>query len=548
MSDLGGGSQTPAAVADKGRERSIGLLGSAVPLPARAERALLLLALCLALALRMWVAWQPVPVLLERNLPDDAYYYFVLAHHAVQEGTVSLDGVNTTNGFHPLWLVLLLPVFGAADTPGDLQVHLALSLGVLLDLVCLLALARATSRLAGFPAPGVIAAFVYALNPMAVLQSTNGLETSLSMALLGLFLAAFVAWLSPERPGKRALLVGVLGGAAFLARSDNAFFLAVAFAMAFFHWRKDPAKRLSVFQAGAVAALVAAPWFLWSKLVVGSWIQESGMAVPIAIRYRFELAEGQGFGAAIVESIRQMTYPNLWLRGDPTGLPLVGGGILWLWVLLRLAARWRHDQRPFEKQIMTILLGSGALLFFFHAGLRWYPRPWYFSPMAGAFAVAAGLALQSAGQRRTWNGLACVAIAIYFLASGALLWRLGLYPWQREMRLASQWISSATPVGSSVASFNAGIYAYYGGRQVVNLDGVVNHAAFDAVKDRALAAYILSAGIGYLVDYDSAVHREYAPLMGNGYPEILEPVAVLGGALDGPLGLLRAYRIQPPDG
>ena len=46
------------------------------------------------------------------NLPDDAYYYFMLAHHTVASGNVSIDGVHVTNGFHPLWYLLLVPIFG----------------------------------------------------------------------------------------------------------------------------------------------------------------------------------------------------------------------------------------------------------------------------------------------------------------------------------------------------------------------------------------------------------------------------------------------------
>jgi hypothetical protein len=85
--------------------------------------------------LRLWVCWQPVEILVEKNLPDDAYYYFILARNTIQRGSASMDGVNVTNGFHPLWWIIIMPIFGWSSTPSDLQINLALTLASILDLV-----------------------------------------------------------------------------------------------------------------------------------------------------------------------------------------------------------------------------------------------------------------------------------------------------------------------------------------------------------------------------------------------------------------------------
>jgi len=54
------------------------------------------------------------------NLPstwfirDDAYYYFKIAQN-ISEGLGStFDGINLTNGYHPLWLLICIPVFAFA--------------------------------------------------------------------------------------------------------------------------------------------------------------------------------------------------------------------------------------------------------------------------------------------------------------------------------------------------------------------------------------------------------------------------------------------------
>ena len=43
---------------------------------------------------------------------DDAYYYFRIAQNiaAVGEGS-TWDGLHTTNGYHPLWLLALIPFY-----------------------------------------------------------------------------------------------------------------------------------------------------------------------------------------------------------------------------------------------------------------------------------------------------------------------------------------------------------------------------------------------------------------------------------------------------
>src|SRR4051812_20546872 len=51
---------------------------------------------------------------------DDAFYYIVTAKHFVDKGVFAFDGVNETNGFHPLWMAIVVALFkvcGSACTP-----------------------------------------------------------------------------------------------------------------------------------------------------------------------------------------------------------------------------------------------------------------------------------------------------------------------------------------------------------------------------------------------------------------------------------------------
>ncbi len=495
----------------------------------------------LGVLLRLWVAWQPVPVLLIKNLPDDAFYYFMIARNTVQLGSVSIDGVSTTNGFHPLWWIALMPLFGWRAPLGDLQVHIALSAASMLEAVSIFGIGRIAARLTGRDGLGALAALLYAANPMAILQATNGLETALGMATLTAFWLQMLRTLNRPPSWKSATITGALGGLMFLARSDSVFFLAFALlALLWFGGMRSAWRGAALI--GIVALVVIAPWFIWSRIAVGSWLQESGVAVPFAIRARLAL-EDSSAAAVWRESLRQLTAPAFWLRGDPTGLPLVGGVLMWLIALAGLAWRWRRSAPRVEMAALLPLLVASAALIVFHAAIRWYPRPWYFIPAAAAWSVCFVVAAASFLHRRALLFSMVVVSLSYFLISGYAFWWAGFYPWQREMRDASDWIAQNSPNESELGSFNSGIYAYYSGRRVVNLDGVVNHDAYVAVKNRSVLPYLRRVGIDLLIDYDSAVRREYAPFLGAGYPDSLTEIAVLGGQADGPLGFLRVYRI-----
>ena len=47
-------------------------------------------------------------------LTDDAFYYFKTAQNIAEGNGITFDGVNPTNGFHPLWMIICVPIFALA--------------------------------------------------------------------------------------------------------------------------------------------------------------------------------------------------------------------------------------------------------------------------------------------------------------------------------------------------------------------------------------------------------------------------------------------------
>lgn len=47
---------------------------------------------------------------------DDAHFYFVVARNIVAGNGITFDGIGLSSGFHPLWMLAILPVFAAAGS------------------------------------------------------------------------------------------------------------------------------------------------------------------------------------------------------------------------------------------------------------------------------------------------------------------------------------------------------------------------------------------------------------------------------------------------
>jgi len=198
---------------------------------------------------------------------------------------------------------------------------------------------------------------------------------------------------------------------------------------------------------------------------------------------------------------------------------LAGYFVLWGigWIMLE-----RADTEPkTQERGLNVLALAWLGLFLtlgFHSIVRLYPRPWYSVP----FLVLNALSIAWAGRRisglpRARRGVAFVIVMIfaaYVVSAVRSVWVMPL-PWQAGMLPAARWISIHTPPSTRVGSFNAGIIGFFAHRAVVNLDGVVNNSAFDALRGRRLGDYLTANSIEYVADFKSVVDVYYAGFWGK---------------------------------
>lgn len=495
-----------------------------------------LLVFAVALVPRLLIIAQPIPLQLNKSLPDDAYYYFLTAQNIVAGNGPAVDGMHPSNGWHPLWMLVTTGVyalpFGDLDTP----IRIIAALGSICDSLVAVVLYLGARRFVGEAA--LFGALLYGINAMPLLQAVNGLETgfaALSVAVAWVLTLAFVEQPMP----RRAVLWGASFGVAFLARTDTALILAFLGLYVLVSFLRSRQSLPLIAASAAVALVIVLPWWLWNAANFGSpFDQSSASAVPWAMRARFEMNFP---GQPLWQLALRNASIQFWLRGDHLGAPVIAGYIMW--PLALLGVWWSRREGTQRLALVTVLLLLGGLaLFFVHTFLRFYPRPWYFYVMAQSLSLGLSLFFFHAGKVARLAG-AAVSVAVLTLCS-LLAWHVGYYPWQEGFQYAAaQWVRENTPPDAIIGSMNSGIIGYYGGRPTVNLDGVVNPQAFEATRRYDLLGFMQEAGIDYFVDVDYALSDEYGPFMGDGYERAFREIEPIGREFPF-LGHIRAYEMD----
>jgi len=162
---------------------------------------------------------------------DDAYYYFKVAQNITEGHGSTFDGIDVTNGYHPLWMLVCIPIFTLA------RFDLILPLRVLLLLISGLSVATGILlyRLIGkifAPALGAIAALFWVFNHhiFATLYQ-NGLESGIAAFFLVLLVYKLydfeLSWRKGPVSKKQIATLAVIAMLMMFSRLDLVFFAAL---------------------------------------------------------------------------------------------------------------------------------------------------------------------------------------------------------------------------------------------------------------------------------------------------------------------------------
>lgn len=493
------------------------------------------------LLLRMVMAFRDVNELTLRVLPDDAFYYFVIARNIAAGHGSTFDQLAPTNGYHPLWMALITPLF--ALLPGrQAPVTGALILSSLIAAATAWLVYLVLRRLGQPRAVGVAGAAAWFYSPMSIQFSLNGLETAVATAAALLLFLQHLRMRSLDAGGGIRLtvtngaLVGLAAGLALLARTDLVFLVAPVGLV--FAWHALRAHRWGAALAAALLlVLTVAPWFAWNWHTFGSLTQVSGKALPTWEYRAFAHAHPN-------TGLMDTAYRDEWLRrlhaesgawGVHTGFSPVSwrtwpGGARLPWRVAGLAAVLAVGGAAVRARGRTVralcrLWPYGVLLvalFVVHPLMRWSSREWYAGvPAVGVFlaffVMLGGAACRLAGRRAGTIVVSAISTLLVgaYLVQFAGIQREGFYKGQKGFLDTLRMTERRLPDTSlRFASTDCGHTAYMGHLRTVNLDGLVNNQAYLAIKQGRLADYLIGAGIDVFQIRQSYLHDHF---MGAGW-------------------------------
>jgi len=443
------------------------------------------------------------------TVPDDAYLALTLARN-IAKGLGPLYGLEYTNGFQPLYVFLMAPIYWFYPNDIVTPVHLSLVMLALFDTATLFLIFKIVKRHSESPITPVIAAVAWMVNPYVMRTAANGMETSISLFLIALVVHTYDRYKSEWLLGNGAIAFafGLLLGLAILARIDNGFLAGIIVAgIVFFAWReKIPAPLLirSILLIGAGVFIAYFPWFLYSLHFTGDIIPVSGKAV------RF-------LSLSAVD--QKPTFSNWYL-----GMIIMAGGIIarhnltliGLLAALAYASRWLRPAlrlKEFCSKVRhyDILLIFCLTLFFsytFYVFGAWYFKR-YLYPVALLLILylSAIIDLYNSRFKKTgriiFNGLVIIILMAGCLIDPALHdFYFGTETQTTGYMNLGLWAKKSFPDGTVIGSCQTGALGYFAGNhQIINLDGVVNRRCYEQLIQKRVIEYMRSVGIQYFVDW-----------------------------------------------
>jgi hypothetical protein len=172
------------------------------------------------------------------NLPnrwfirDDAYYYYKIAQNISEGHGSTFDGINLTNGYHPLWMVICIPIFSLARIDPILPLRvLVLVTGVIHTATTLLLYRLVSKTISSYA--GMIAAIYWAFESyILVFLYKTGVESTIGLLFIVLLLYQLYkfekTWRTTNPGIIKIAILGIIAALVTFSRLDLVFFVLVA--------------------------------------------------------------------------------------------------------------------------------------------------------------------------------------------------------------------------------------------------------------------------------------------------------------------------------
>lgn len=420
---------------------------------------------------------------------DGSGYYLQTARNAARGEGVTLDGIHPTNGFHPLWMAVLVGVFAMVRGTSDQLYRLVGFLDIGLIVVAAVLFHR-TLRGVAAPDAALAGGMVYvafAFRYLNLMEMALALATTSALFLYSCRYRVFEAFRVATSLG-----FGLLLGLVILARLDLGF-LAISIGVAGVlrialdrERRRDHVARLSLVVAGS--SLLVLPYLLYNQLAFGS-------AMPVSGRLESTFPH-PGFSELVP---RLQEYGRI-----PQAAAVVALGYLAWYVLRRSRATSRRAGQGLHGAIAVVAAAFLVHLVQELLFMQW-PLYWHLALLPPLLGAVTGTLWPSQGPApagRATRIAGWVVLAAVVVICGRQAWMRAVErdEWQQSACATARWARSHTAQDAVFAARKAEVAAFLSDRQVVDLSGFsAGYELHDAIRDGALASYLAQSGVQYIL-------------------------------------------------
>lgn len=474
-------------------------------------RVIIALLLVINLTIRLYIAFRPINIIDDLTFPDDSYLSLTIARN-IAHGLGPIYGTHYTNGFQPMYVFLMAPVYWLFPNNLETPIHIALVLLTLFDTLALFVLVRFIDSFSASRWTSVTIAAAWVFNPYVITTTLNGLETMVSF----FFIVAALKYFFDHDPGpnregngKHAVILGALLGLALFARIDNICLVFGIIAVLLFRWFKekitfpDAARTLLLIFSGI--AVMYLPWLLYSYHYTGGLYPVSGKAVRnISLSLVNYHPTFDNWYASIYKKVGEIVNNYQWVFW----WPLAGLLLLLPFVKGKTGAR-------LSPKLMTaffaIALFSASLLglYMFYIFTPWFFDRYLFNLILLFMAGTTILTDYYLSRFRSRFAKGLFLFLLVGFAVGANVSQNGFSnlffsedTHKHGYRNLGLWASTHFKDGTIIGGSQTGALGYYATNlKVINLDGVVNQECFEALEKRQNLEYIRSQHIEYILDW-----------------------------------------------
>jgi hypothetical protein len=440
---------------------------------------------------------------------DDSFYYYTIARNFSHGLFSTADGIHLTNGYHPIWAWLLIPVFALVKDPVTaLRVAKVEELALLLVATCF---AMSAGRTAAW------SVWTTAIIPAWFFGKTiffRGLEVSAQVATL-----AALMFLLPclfMMPKRRTVWVAVALICAILpwVRLEC---LAVSIATPAIIWlymllRREPVSRRSLLLWGAATG-GSILYLIYNKILFGTSVPVSGQIKGYWSAMRFAQNGGYDFFANTFTFLKQ---DKVLAEASLMCLAIV----VLSWLIPTYRRGTYASNHGIDAFVLVLAAAHAARIAYSICFLYIsYDVEWYYVPgllllvLVVPLAISRGFLLAGIlteipmlrkHHLESYVGVLALLVSALVVGSATEMhkWHSGWRPdWGSASFEGTQWMNANLPAGTIIGSSDSGVIGYFSQRPVVNLDGLVNSNDFlIAVKSQSVETWIKKQHINYLAN------------------------------------------------